>query len=39
MQPDYLSLFDGEPYAAMVSSAYVKRDEGWKLAFHQHSPV
>jgi hypothetical protein len=31
--------FDGEPYAAMVSSAYVKRDGGWKLAFHQHSPV
>ena len=31
--------FDGEPYAAMVSSAYVKRPGGWKLAFHQHSPV
>ena len=31
--------FDGEPYAAMVSSAYVQRDGGWKLAFHQHSPV
>ena len=31
--------FDGEPYAAMVSSVYVKRDGGWKLAFHQHSPV
>jgi hypothetical protein len=30
---------DGEPYAALVSSAYAKRQEGWKLAFHQHSPV
>ena len=30
---------DGQPYAALVSSAYVKRPEGWKLAFHQHSPV
>lgn len=30
---------DGEPYAALVSSAYAKRDDGWKLAFHQHSPV
>jgi hypothetical protein len=30
---------DGQPYAALVSSAYAKRAEGWKLAFHQHSPV
>ena len=30
---------DGEPYAALVSSAYVRRPDGWKLAFHQHSPV
>lgn len=30
---------DGEPYAALVSSAYVRRLDGWKLAFHQHSPV
>jgi hypothetical protein len=30
---------DGEPYAALVSSAYVRRPNGWKLAFHQHSPV
>lgn len=30
---------DGEPYQALVSSAYVKRRGGWKLAFHQHSPV
>lgn len=31
--------FDGEPYAAMVSSAYIHGDGGWKLAFHQHSPL
>ena len=31
--------FDGEPYPAMVSSAYVRRADGWKLAFHQHSPL
>lgn len=30
---------DGEPYAALVSSAYVRRPNGWKLTFHQHSPV
>ncbi len=30
---------DGQPYAALVSSAYVRRHSGWKLAFHQHSPV
>src|SRR5690606_26340458 len=30
---------DGEPYAALVSSAYVRRGHGWKLAFHQHSPI
>ena len=29
---------DGEPYTALVSSVYVRRDSGWKLAFHQHSP-
>lgn len=31
--------FDGEPYAALIGSGYVKRDGGWKLAFHQHSPI
>ena len=31
--------FDGEPYAALVSSVYVKRGDGWKLAFHQHSVI
>jgi hypothetical protein len=30
---------DGQPYSALVSSAYVHRNGGWKLAFHQHSPV
>lgn len=30
---------DGEPYPALVSSAYRRRDDGWKLAFHQHSPL
>lgn len=30
---------DGKPYAALVSSAYVRRPDGWKLTFHQHSPV
>jgi hypothetical protein len=30
---------DGKPYAALIGSAYAKRDDGWKLAFHQHSPM
>ena len=30
---------DGQPYSALVSSAYIRRAAGWKLAFHQHSPV
>lgn len=30
---------DGEPYSALVSSAYVRQDSGWKLSFHQHSPI
>ena len=30
---------DGKPYAALIGSAYAKRGDGWKLAFHQHSPV
>lgn len=34
-----VTRFDGEPYAALVGSAYVRRDSGWRLAFHQHSPV
>ncbi|MET4685147.1 hypothetical protein [Brevundimonas faecalis] len=30
---------DGQPYSAIVSSAYARRPEGWKLALHQHSPT
>ena len=29
---------NGEMYRALVSSAYVKRPEGWKLAFHSQTP-
>ena len=25
-------------YSALVSSAYVRRDGGWRLAFHQQTP-
>jgi hypothetical protein len=28
---------DGQPYRALVSSGYVKRPDGWKLAFHQQT--
>ncbi|TFI57442.1 nuclear transport factor 2 family protein [Sphingomonas parva] len=34
-----VSRADGERYRALVSSAYVRRGEGWRLAFHQHSPL
>ncbi len=27
----------GEPYAAIVSSGYVKREDGWKMMFHSHT--
>jgi hypothetical protein len=30
---------DGKRYAALVSSAYVKRNGSWKLAFHQQTPI
>ena len=30
---------DGVPYSALISSAYVRRADDWKLAFHQHSPT
>lgn len=30
---------DGTPYAALVTSGYVQRPEGWKLASHQHAPL
>jgi hypothetical protein len=29
----------GEPYAALVSTGYVKRETGWKMMFHQHTPL
>jgi hypothetical protein len=30
---------DGAPaYSALVSSLYVRRDDGWKLTFHQQTP-
>jgi hypothetical protein len=28
-----------EQYSALVSSTYVKRQDGWKLAFHQQTPL
>lgn len=30
---------DGTPYKALVSSGYVKRQNGWKMAFHQQTPL
>lgn len=30
---------DGEPYRALLSSAYVRRDGEWKMAFHQQTPL
>ena len=29
----------GEPYKALVSTGYVKRDGDWKMAFHQQTPL
>ena len=29
---------DGAEYSALVSSAYVRRDGDWRLAFHQQTP-
>lgn len=29
----------GEPYRALVSTGYVKRDGKWKMAFHQQTPL
>ncbi|MGY1824160.1 DUF4440 domain-containing protein [Geodermatophilus sp. SYSU D00079] len=26
------------PYSALISSAYVRRDDGWRLVFHQQTP-
>lgn len=30
---------NGEPYEAYVSSAYVKENGRWRMAFHQQTPV
>lgn len=30
---------DGDPYSAVVASAYVWRDGDWRLAFHQQTPL
>jgi hypothetical protein len=30
---------DGKPYHALVSSGYVKLSDGWRLAFHQQTPL
>ncbi len=30
---------DGASYHAVISSAYIKRADGWKLAFHQQTPL
>jgi hypothetical protein len=27
-----------DPYAASISSVYVRRDDGWKLVLHQQTP-
>ena len=29
---------NGEPYAAIVSSAYIMRDGAWKMMLHQQTP-
>ena len=29
----------GEPYKALVSTGYVRRDDGWKMAFHGQTPL
>ncbi|TIN18983.1 MAG: hypothetical protein E5Y59_04965, partial [Mesorhizobium sp.] len=30
---------NGEPYAALVSTGYVHRVNGWKMMFHAHTPL
>jgi len=30
---------NGEPYRALVSTLYVRRDDGWKMAFHSQTPL
>ncbi len=29
----------GEPYRALVSTLYVRRADGWKMAFHSQTPL
>ncbi len=29
---------DGQQYSALMSSIYVRRNDGWKLVFHQQTP-
>ena len=30
---------NGEPYSALVSTGYARRDDGWKMMFHQQTPL
>ena len=30
---------DGEPYQAIVSTGYVRRNDGWKMMFHSQAPL
>lgn len=30
---------NGDPYHALVSTLYVRRGDGWKMAFHSHTPL
>lgn len=36
---DVHAVRDERPYAALISSHYVRRANGWRLYFHQHTPV
>jgi hypothetical protein len=29
---------DAQEYSALMSSVYVRREDGWKLTFHQQTP-
>ena len=33
-----VAVREGAAYSALVSSAYVRHDEGWRLVFHQQTP-
>ncbi len=33
-----VAVRDGAEYSALVSSAYARRDGGWRLVFHQQTP-